>query len=378
MKRLLIVSNTIGFFHFLWDDIDYFKGAGFSLFAIADNSKSEDNTLAILQEKGVTFTHAVVKRSSPLSVDNLLFARKVREMVSQYGIDVVYCHTPIVSVWVRIALRHIRKKGLQVVYASHGLTFNHLSSKLRRFVYHSLESVASRFTDAIISINREDFECLKKMHCQKVYLCRGFGVDVQKYSNVDIDSSQYLISLGLPVDKIVIGGIGELSETKNHKVIIEALSMLEDKKDFVYAIRGREVLGASYPEYLASLARLSEVDVRFLGFAKDIPQFVNSVDIGVLPSLREGLGMAGLQFMCAGVPVIGSDIQGIREYVKNGVTGFLCDPYKPEDFAQAIVFLKDESLRKKMKSDCISTAESFSRKKASECRFKIYDEVFIQ
>ena len=55
MKNLLIATNYIGFFHFLWDDIDIYNQLGYKIYALADNSKNEYNTIKILEEKGVAF-----------------------------------------------------------------------------------------------------------------------------------------------------------------------------------------------------------------------------------------------------------------------------------------------------------------------------------
>ena len=57
-RNALIVTNTIGMFHFLWSDIDMLNQMGYRVFAMADNSAREEHTLRIMQEKGVTFVDA--------------------------------------------------------------------------------------------------------------------------------------------------------------------------------------------------------------------------------------------------------------------------------------------------------------------------------
>lgn len=70
MRNALIVTNTIGMFHFLWSDIDMLNQMGYRVFAMADNSAREEHTLRIMQEKGVTFVeqqfNAVEKQSEVL------------------------------------------------------------------------------------------------------------------------------------------------------------------------------------------------------------------------------------------------------------------------------------------------------------------------
>ncbi len=73
MRNALIVTNTIGMFHFLWSDIDMLNQMGYRVFAMADNSAREEHTLRIMQEKGVTFVDARVDSNSMLSRNNLKF-----------------------------------------------------------------------------------------------------------------------------------------------------------------------------------------------------------------------------------------------------------------------------------------------------------------
>lgn len=79
-------------------------------------------------------------------------------------------------------------------------------------------------------------------------------------------------------------------------------------------------------DFLKKYAVEKNVRVIFLGFRKDIPEINRCADIAVLPSLREGLGLAGIEALASGVPVVGSDVQGIKDYVVDGETGYLCAP----------------------------------------------------
>ena len=88
--------------------------------------------------------------------------------------------------------------------------------------------------------------------------------------------------------------MGELSERKNHRVIIEALSKLEDER-YVFLICGKAMTNFGTYDFLKKYAEEKNVRVKFLGFRKDIPELNKCADIAVLPSLREGLGLAGIE-----------------------------------------------------------------------------------
>jgi glycosyltransferase involved in cell wall biosynthesis len=89
-----------------------------------------------------------------------------------------------------------------------------------------------------------------------------------------------------------------------------------------------------------------EADVSFLGFISDVPQFLAGIDIFVLPSLYEGLGVAALEAMAAGKAVVASRVGGLAELVNDGENGFLVPPGDAEGLAAALAkLIRDKNLR---------------------------------
>jgi len=155
------------------------------------------------------------------------------------------------------------------------------------------------------------------------------------------DASETLWQIGMNfavnaaclVDKTAVLAVGRLVHYKNQTIIVKALAELPDKDKFVFVVCGHETTSDPVAQELADLSEKGGVQTVFIGFHSDMPEVIAAcADIGVMPSLREGLGMAGLEMLCEGVPLVGSDVQGIREYLKDGVTGFLCNPFSVEDF----------------------------------------------
>ena len=99
---------------------------------------------------------------------------------------------------------------------------------------------------------------------------------------------------------------------------------------------------------LAAKLGLGE-DVIFYGFTADIPSFLATIDVFVLPSLYEGLGVAAIEAMAAGKPVIATRVGGLPELVEDGVTGFLVPPGDSEALANSISrLLSREELMEQM------------------------------
>lgn len=374
-KKALIAVNFIGFFHFLWDDIDMLNEMEYKVYAMGDNVKQEQHTLKIMEEKNVTFIDAKIDSKSPFTRNNWAYYKKVNRLLREHHFDLVHCHTPIVGLLVRMAAQNYRKHGTKVIYTTHGLAYTHLSSRKEYLIYHSIESLASRFCDAIITINKEDFENAKKLHCRNVYHINGVGVDTHRYSCVTIDRNEYRKKLDIPEGKLMVLAIGELSYRKNHTVIVKALAKLKNKADFVYAICGREMTSGGTGDKIRRLSAELGVSTIFLGFRHDIPEVVHCADIGVMPSIREGLGLAGVQMLCGGVPLVGSDVQGIREYTIEGKTGYLCNPNDADAFADRLKKLADENTRRTMMPYCKDIAKQFDKAISIKQRKAIYNQM---
>ena len=364
-KKALIVVNLAGFLTFLWNDIKTLQNMGYEV-SVAMNGLMKDGSPAVeidrLKKMGIEFFQIDFDTKSPVSKQNFRAYKQIKTVLKN-GYSLIHCHTPIVGLLVRLAAKKYRKKGTKVIYTTHGFTFTDRSSKKTWMLYYNMEKFASKYCDAIITINHEDLNNAKKMHCKHTYIIHSVGLDCNRFENVQVDKISYRNSIGVAADDIMILGVGELSDRKNHQIIIKALSKIEEKDKYVFVLCGRSVVNSGMEEYLKQLAEQSGVRLILAGHRHDIPELNHCADIAVIPSVREGLGMAGLDALASRVPVVGSDVQGIREYVINGETGYLCDPFSADEFADAIRKLSVLSSEEKsrMKENCLLTARKFDK-----------------
>ncbi|MFQ9516362.1 MAG: glycosyltransferase family 4 protein [Eubacterium sp.] len=361
MKKALVVSATAGFIKgFLINDMKLLQNMGYEVHCAA-NADSVTTFAAdqFFPEIGILFHQIDFSSTSPISKKSIDAYKQIRKLVKEFQFDVIHCHTPIAGAIVRIAAAKYRRKGCKIIYTTHGLTFPKGSSLKSRMIYGSVEWICSWISDGIITINKEDFGQMKKMKCKNVFYINGVGVDTQKFHNVAIDREEYREKIGVKKEDIMILSVGELSPRKNHQIVIKSLAELKDGR-YVFVICGKVMVGAGTYEYLKKLSEEFNVRVIFLGFRSDIPEICHCADIAVLPSLREGLGLAGIEALASGVPVIGTDIQGIKDYVVDGKTGYLCPAMDEKVIADKITLLSDAKIREDMRENCIKKAEEFS------------------
>ncbi len=147
--------------------------------------------------------------------------------------------------------------------------------------------------------------------------------------------------LGLPPEAQVVGLVARLDHrAKGHLELLQALSLLKDK----HTVHALMVGGGRRQEEMRQLAAslgLGEV-VHFLGNRRDVPDLLAAMDIFVLPSHSEGVSLAVLEAMAAGLPVIVSAVGGLPEIVHDGETGLLIPPKDPEALAQSLARVLEE------------------------------------
>jgi len=311
---------------------------------------------------------------TPLSINNLKAVRELRAIAVNGGYDIVHCHTPVAGVCARLACRSLRKKGLRVFYTAHGFHFYRGAPLINRLAYYPIERLCSRFTDTLITINREDFDLAeRKMHAQRAAYINGVGVELSYFRSPVKDRNLMRRELGIPENAFLLISVGELNHNKNHSLVIRALSKLEDKRVH-YLIVG---VGPLMDELISLSRKLGVSDrVHLAGFRTDMPEVYHCADVNVLPSVREGLGLAAIEGMAAGLPLICSENRGTREYAcAYRDAGFDCFCGDADDYRDAIVkLMEDDELRRRLSEAGQSIAEPFSAERADAAMLKLYFE----
>ena len=381
MRKVLIVASVVSFIEwFNKENVDYLRQQQGCEVHIACNFSYTQDTdvertkryIEKLKNDGVVL-HNIAFARSPFSPANVQAYKELKRIIAAHRFDLIHCHTPTASMMTRLAARKARKQGSTVMYTCHGFHFHNAAPKKNWLMYYPVERFLSRYCDYIVTINKEDFRRAGTFHCKNVRYIPSVGVDIHRIFDLQVDKAAKKESIGVPSDGILLLSVGEMIERKNHEVIIRALAQV-DNPNLYYAIAGKGPL----KEYLANLAQELGVGERvlFLGFRTDVFELYHAADISAFPSKIEGLGLAGVEAMAAGVPLVSSNVHGILDYVIDGETGYAIPPTDVAGYADAIRRLADDPvLREGMRDACICAVEPFELSNALRVMWDIYDEV---
>lgn len=367
--RILYVTTiglTMGFFtNFIKELID-----GGNTVEIAVN-ETDVSVPEVYRDWGCA-VHQIDWSRTPFHPVNLRAIRQLRALVAKNRYDIVHCHTPVAGVCTRLACKGLRKDGVRVFYTTHGFHFYRGAPFVNWLFYYPIELLCSRFTDTLIAINREDYEIAqKRMKARRVEYVPGVGADVERFRDASADRAELRASLGIPSDAVVLLSVGELNANKNHAVVVRTLARMKNAR-LHYLIAGE----GPQRERLSQLAKQLGVgeQVQLLGYRNDVPELCRAADIHVFSSIREGLGLAPIEAMAAGLPVLCSDNRGSREYVpRYDVPGCSCLFTDEASLAAGIErLISDPALYKLLSERGFPIAEQFSLEKVNAIMRRIY------
>jgi len=207
------------------------------------------------------------------------------------------------------------------------------------------------------------------------------GVDLKKFNCENVYKHKIRKELGIELTVPVIGIVGQLASWKGHDNFLKAASIVVKKYPLArFEIIGESITGdTSYKlklENLVSELKLSD-KVIFIGYRKDMPEMMASLDILVNASSAEPFGLVIVEAMALGRPVIAADAGGAPEIIRDGENGFLVLPRDPQELAGAILKILDNPMtgRKMGKLGRRMVKEQFSLEKNVRQIEDIYWEI---
>ena len=202
-----------------------------------------------------------------------------------------------------------------MIYTAHGFHFFKGNNPVKNFIFRTIEKYAAKYTDILITINKEDYENALKFKLKengKVEYVPGVGIDTDVIKKTKYDRNKFLDDTRIDNNETtLLLSVGEINRNKNQEVVIKALAKLPETYHYILCGIGEN------KENLEKIAKEKKVfnRVHFLGFRNDIFSIMKCCDIFVFPSKREGLPVSVMEAMACGLPCIVSDIRGNHDLV---------------------------------------------------------------
>ena len=322
-----------------------------------------------LQRYGITHRYLNIDTKSELSPKVLKTIFGLSKIIKEEKVDLIHAHTRVSQV---VSFFTSLKTGIPYVSTCHG----YFKARIFRRYFDTWGKKVIAISDAVKTHLEKNFGINEK-RIELIYN----GVDIDKFSvsykREDIIKAKRTLRLK---EGPVVGTMGRLSPVKGQRFLIEAMKyVISRRKDAQCLIIG----GGAEENKLKKLAKDIglEESINFAGSNySDIPLYLSCMDVFVLPSVEEGLGLALLEAMSAGKSCIGSNVGGIGEVIQDGITGLLVPVGDVKAIGDAILkILDDKTLNEKMGSRGREfIKEKFSLSLMAEKMAGLYKEVISE
>ena len=375
-RLLLITTSPASLWVFFRDQAKYLRERGFDVTAISapgtELSEFEDRSgckvLPIAMERTI----------SPIADLKALF--KLVVLIRRLSPDIVHTHTPKAGLLGTLAAK---MAGVRVrVHTYHGLRSETLTG-WKRFLVENTERATSTFSTAslAVSLSLRDRLIERRICSTQSIKVLGYGgcagVDLEEFNPEGCKTAavDFRCRHRMPEDALIVTYVGRIAREKGVEVLAEAWKLLEKRNRNIRLLLcgPLDETDAVSPNVLRAWDENPNVIV-VRGLNQEISIVLGASDICVLPSFREGLGVAALEASAMRVPVIASNVTGLLDAVEHESTGLLVPPKDAVSLVNAIQYLIDHpELRRVMGNKGREFVEQrFDRKQIFEALFSEY------
>jgi len=338
MKKMLMLASVASMIdQFNMHNIKLLKDLGFEVHVAANfedgNTSSSDRINKFkneLSDYGISYYQIDFSRDITNIFSNVKAYYQVKNIIKRNKYKFIHAHSPIGGVVGRIAGHQTKTP---VIYTAHGFHFYDGAPIKNWLIYYPVEKWLAKYTDVLITINRDDYINAKKLKAKNIVYIPGIGLDSKKFKNVIINKTKKRLEMGIPENSIVLLSVGELNENKNHETIIKAVKKLNNPNIY-YMICGQGDKEADLKELSSNLGIQDKI--KFLGFRDDIAGLYKISDVFVFPSFREGLSVALMEALASGLPCVVSKIRGNVDLIEEGKGGYLVKPDDIDGFVNSL------------------------------------------
>ncbi|MEG3971433.1 glycosyltransferase [Microcoleus sp. T2B6] len=340
MNKLLIVTTIPDTLDFFLPLTKHLRSQGWRVDAMAKELSTSKEYLQFFDR-----VWDVEWSRNPLDPKNLISApAQIRQAFLQEQYDLVNVSTPVAAFVTRYALNNWRKQGkVKVIYTAQGFHFYEGGAPHKNAIFLGLEKIAGSGTDYLVVVNRQDEAAAKRyglIAAERVHYIPGTGLNLDRFNPHAISETEInrvREELGLAPENPLFLSVAEFILRKRPWDILKALAKLERPQvHLAFAGNGRIL---EEMQQLASELGIQK-QVHFLGVRRDIPVLMRASVATLIASDQEGLPNCVMESLCMEVPVIGTEIRGTRDLLKDG-NGLLVKLGDVKEIAKAMAWILD-------------------------------------
>lgn len=296
------------------------------------------------------------------------------ELLRRERPDIVHTHTSKAGMLGRIAAARV---GVPIVlHTFHGHVLDGYFNPLMVRGIMAVERQLARRSTRLIAVSQATLEDMVGIGIAREKLVHmPLGLPIDELFHVERGRGNFRASIGVPTGVPLIGILARLAEVKRHEIFLKAAALLKMRDPSMhFAVIGG---GDREWELRRQAVRLGlGQSVHFTGFRRDLGEVLSDLDVSVLCSRSEGLPVALIESMAASLPVVASEVGGVRELLGNDEAGLLVRSEDPEGLASSVYrLLKDRDLRDRLTGAGRIRAERYRERRLLVDMASLYHEL---
>lgn len=290
--------------------------------------------------------HQLAIERLPFKAGNIKAIKQLKNIIEEERFDIVHCHTPMGGLVTRLAAKNARKSGTKVLYTAHGFHFYKGAPIINWLIYYPIEKYLSRYTDCLITINKEDYNRAvnNKFKANRIEHIQGVGVSLERFKPINSEDKKKLKKeYGYSEDDYIIMYVAELIKRKNQEMLIKAMGTVRQNIPRVKLLLvGTGELGEYYKQ-LVEEYKLTK-SISFLGYRKDVEKLLGICDLYVSTSKQEGLPVNIMEAMACNVPVCATKVRGHVDLIQDQISGYLVERKNQNLLTQTIMKIYEKQI----------------------------------
>lgn len=315
--------------------------------------ENESDSLHILEEYGVKALLIEEMKRTPNFFNDRKAYHKIKEIIRDFEPDIVHTHAAKAGALGRKAAKSMNVPI--IVHTYHGHVFHSYFGLLKTSLYKFIERRLAKISTGIVAISDIQKQELSVQHniCSpsKIKVIQ-LGFDLNRFHEaIDTKRQQTREKFQIEEDELAVAIIGRLAPVKNHQLFLNSIAEIASKtsKKVKFFIVGDGDEKQAIETRIKELALPDNFNIIMTSWIKDISSFNPGMDLICLTSLNEGTPVSLIEAQAANIPILTTDVGGVRDVVKENVTGYVVSNDSLLEFAEKLLFLiENDSIRNEM------------------------------